>query len=166
MGTDHAAVGLQRDLPNQGRLRLPFAGQLRAGSGQFVIAVLIILLASYLMAPLVMMVVMAFNVAPDMLVPPYEFGLENWSSAWREPMLLESLWNSVRMVLSLLSLRILSVLVRLSFGMTEPPGHLLITLQFPITGDWMVHRNSYFAPTALCSFRASFQTKCCDLPVR
>lgn len=79
----------------QARLRLPLLSNLRAGTSQFLIAVLIILLASYLIAPLVMMTIMAFNVAPDMLVPPYEFGFDNWSNAWREPMLLKSLWNSV-----------------------------------------------------------------------
>ena len=79
----------------QARLRLPLLSNFRAGTSQFLIAVLIILLASYLIAPLVMMTIMAFNVAPDMLVPPYEFGFDNWSNAWREPMLLKSLWNSV-----------------------------------------------------------------------
>ena len=85
------------------RSRLPFYKQLSErsawkslpGVGQFLMALVIIVFGAYLIAPLMMMIIMSFNIAPDLMVPPFEFGLENWRNAWDEPMLLGSLWNSV-----------------------------------------------------------------------
>src|SRR5678815_1479942 len=56
--------------------------------------IVLLVLGSYLIAPLITLIIMSFNVAPDVLVPPYEFGLTNWLAAWQQPLLLESLWNS------------------------------------------------------------------------
>jgi iron(III) transport system permease protein len=51
-------------------------------------------LGAYLLAPIVMLLVMSFNVAPNVLTDRFVFGFANWTDAWREPRLLASLGNS------------------------------------------------------------------------
>jgi iron(III) transport system permease protein len=95
MATRILPRGLAGTLPVHGVSGKRFMRLMPSGSGQFLMAVVILVLGSYLIAPLVMLVIMSFNVAPDMLVSPYEFGVANWSDAWGEPKLLEALWNSI-----------------------------------------------------------------------
>src|SRR5262245_25071346 len=67
----------------------------KPSSAQFLMTVIVVVLGSYLVAPIAILLVMSFNVAPDMLVDAYELGLANWQRAWAEPLLLQSLRHSV-----------------------------------------------------------------------
>ena len=62
---------------------------------QFLIVVVLLTLGVYLLAPVVILLTMSFNVAPNVLTDPFVFGLSNWSDVWREPRLLASLGNSI-----------------------------------------------------------------------
>jgi iron(III) transport system permease protein len=57
-------------------------------------ATTILVLGAYLLYPIVILLVLSFNTARDILVGPATWGLANWASAWAHPRLLPSLWNS------------------------------------------------------------------------
>ena len=52
---------------------------MRAETGTFIMAAVILVLGFYLMFPVILMLVLSFNVADDFLVPPIVWGLENWT---------------------------------------------------------------------------------------
>ena len=66
----------------------------RSSVAQFLMAMVILVLGTYLLAPVAILVAMSFNVADNVLVPPYELGLSNWVDSWDHPLLFQSLWNS------------------------------------------------------------------------
>jgi iron(III) transport system permease protein len=55
----------------------------------------ILVLSVYLVYPIVLLLALSFNTAPDVLVGPAQWGISNWINAWRYPGLLSSLWNSL-----------------------------------------------------------------------
>jgi iron(III) transport system permease protein len=57
-------------------------------------AATILVIGGILIFPIVVLLVLSFNTARDILVPPAVWGLSNWVDAWDQPRLLESLWNS------------------------------------------------------------------------
>ena len=81
-----ARVGIQRP------------SQLRPGTGTFMMALVILVLGFYLIAPVVLLLTMSFNVARDLLVPPWIWGFSNWSDSWGQPLLLSSLRGDGGMV--------------------------------------------------------------------
>lgn len=60
----------------------------------FAMAASLLVLATYLVYPLVLLLILSFNTARDILVPPPVWGLDNWADAWTTPGLLESIGNS------------------------------------------------------------------------
>ncbi len=77
-----------------GASRLPLATRLKPGTGTFVVAITLVVLGFYLLYPVVLIFIMSFNTARDVLVGPAIWGLSNWTSAWDHPLLFESLFNS------------------------------------------------------------------------
>ena len=61
----------------------------------FIMAAVLIVLGFYLIYPIILILVNTFNVAPDALVGPREWGLSNWSNAFDDPRLLRSLFNTI-----------------------------------------------------------------------
>ena len=57
-------------------------------------AITILTLGFYLMFPVILMLVLSFNVADDFLIPPIVWGLDNWAYIWRDPRILEALYNT------------------------------------------------------------------------
>jgi ABC-type spermidine/putrescine transport system permease subunit II len=57
-------------------------------------AATILVLGSYLLYPIIILLILSFNTARDILVGPATWGLSNWTNAWSQPRLLPSLWNS------------------------------------------------------------------------
>ena len=57
-------------------------------------AITILTLGFYLMFPVILMLVLSFNVADDFLIPPIVWGLDNWTHIWRDPRILEALYNT------------------------------------------------------------------------
>ena len=76
------------------RVGIKRPSQLRPGTGTFMMALVIVVLGFYLIAPVVLLLTMSFNVARDLLVPPWVWGFSNWIDSWDHPLLLESLRNS------------------------------------------------------------------------
>ena len=79
------------------RLRLGpigLGGRLKPGIGTFVMAITILLLGTYLISPILILLVLSFNTARDVLVGPAQWGADNWINVWSHPRLLSSLWNS------------------------------------------------------------------------
>ena len=68
--------------------------QLRPGTGTFMMAMVILVIGFYLITPIVILLTMSFNVATDILAPPWQWGISNWTDSWDHPLLLPSLWNS------------------------------------------------------------------------
>ena len=54
----------------------------------------ILVIGGILVFPIVILLILSFNTARDILVPPAVWGFSNWVDAWNQPRLLESLWNS------------------------------------------------------------------------
>ena len=66
----------------------------RPSVAAFVMAACLIVLAAYLVYPIILLIVLSFNTAPDILVPPPVWGIENWIEAWQVPGLVGSIFNS------------------------------------------------------------------------
>ncbi|MDE2838241.1 MAG: ABC transporter permease subunit [Chloroflexota bacterium] len=78
-------TGISRVLP--ARWRGPEAGTI-------VMFVVIVALGSYLIYPMVLLLVLSFDVSPEILASPREWGISNWIEAWDEPLVFESIRNS------------------------------------------------------------------------
>ena len=79
---------------------LPVAGirpRPRAAFGvkSFAMAASLIVLGAYLVYPVLLLLVLSFNQAPNTIVPPFEWGLGNWTEALSTPGLFQSLGNSL-----------------------------------------------------------------------
>ncbi|HEV8712051.1 MAG TPA: hypothetical protein VGX03_04390, partial [Candidatus Binatia bacterium] len=57
-------------------------------------AVTILVLGFYLLYPIVLLLLMSFNTAQDVLVGPAKWGISNWITAWDHPQLLRSIGNT------------------------------------------------------------------------
>src|SRR6266850_883216 len=71
------------------------------GIRTFAMAACLIVLAAYLVYPVLLLLVLSFNQGVNVLVPPFEWGLGNWQAAFAMPGLFSSLaisltiWSSV-----------------------------------------------------------------------
>ncbi len=72
----------------------PLVSRLRSETGTVVMAITILTLGFYLMFPVILMLVLSFNVADDFLIPPIVWGLDNWTQIWQDPRILEALYNT------------------------------------------------------------------------
>ncbi len=72
----------------------PRVGLPRTGLKTFLMAASLVVLAAYLVYPLLLLLILSFNTAPDLLVPPATWGVDNWTEAWSTPGLLQSIVNS------------------------------------------------------------------------
>jgi len=66
----------------------------RSETGTVIMAITILVLGFYLLFPVILMLVLSFNVADDFFVPPIVWGLDNWRMSWADPRILEALWNT------------------------------------------------------------------------
>ena len=66
----------------------------KQGTGTFVMAMIILVLGFYLIYPIVLLLTMSFNVAPNVFARPAQWGLRNWTNAWAHPRLFAALGNS------------------------------------------------------------------------
>lgn len=67
---------------------------IRGETGTVIMAITILVLGFYLLFPVILMLVLSFNVADDFLVPPIVWGLDNWRTSWADPRILEALGNT------------------------------------------------------------------------
>ena len=72
----------------------PLVSRLRSETGTVVMAITILTLGFYLMFPVILMLVLSFNVADDFLIPPIVWGFDNWTQIWQDPRILEALYNT------------------------------------------------------------------------
>ena len=63
-------------------------------TGTIVMCVVIVALGSYLIYPMIMLLVLSFDTSPEILASPREWGLSNWLEAWDNPLVFESIRNS------------------------------------------------------------------------
>jgi len=61
----------------------------------FAMAACLIVLGAYLVYPVLLLLVLSFNQAPNTVVPPFDWGLGNWQQAFAMPGLFTSLGNSL-----------------------------------------------------------------------
>lgn len=67
---------------------------MRPETGTFVMALTLLVLGVYIVLPIVILLVMSFNVAADVFLGPPQWGLDNWTRAWERRTVLVALWNS------------------------------------------------------------------------
>ncbi len=60
----------------------------------FIAGVCLLVVAAYLVYPMVLLLILTFNTAPDILVGAPKWGFANWVNAWRTPGLLLSVGHS------------------------------------------------------------------------
>jgi iron(III) transport system permease protein len=72
----------------------PSSGMRQSPVTKFVMAATIIVLAAYLIYPIVLLLILSFNTNRLFLVGDPTWGFSNWVHAWAFPGLLESIWNS------------------------------------------------------------------------
>ncbi len=77
-----------------GALRRLSPIKLKPGTGTLIMAVTILVIGFYLIYPVVLLLIMSFNTARDVLVGPATWGLDNWINAWDQPHFFTSLRNS------------------------------------------------------------------------
>jgi iron(III) transport system permease protein len=96
-------------------------GAVSRGIGPFIMAMLIIVFGFYVLYPIALIFIQSFNVA-GVVVGTYEFGLDHWVSAFREPGVLESLWNTIFIYLAYTSISFpLAVLISWILARTPIP---------------------------------------------
>ena len=61
---------------------------------KFVMAAVIIVMAAYLIYPIILLLILSFNTNRLFLVGAPHWGFANWIHAWSMPGLLVSIWNS------------------------------------------------------------------------
>src|SRR5262249_760799 len=76
------------------RVRSRWRKGVRSDLGTFVMCAAILVLGAYLLYPILILLVLSFDTARDILAGPTTWGIDNWTNAWRQPRLLPSLWNS------------------------------------------------------------------------
>jgi iron(III) transport system permease protein len=64
------------------------------GMGHFIMSLLILFFSFYIIYPVILIFIQSFNVAGH-IVGTYEFSFANWIAAFKEPDVLESLYNTV-----------------------------------------------------------------------
>ncbi|MDA1035631.1 MAG: ABC transporter permease subunit [Chloroflexi bacterium] len=64
--------------------------------GTFIMVLVILSLSVYLILPMVVLFIFSFDVSRDAFVGPREWGLSNWTTGFKDPRILEALWNSFR----------------------------------------------------------------------
>jgi iron(III) transport system permease protein len=69
-------------------------GAKRPGMATFIVAACLLVLAAYIVYPIILLLVLSFNTATNILVPPPVWGLDNWVEAWQFPGLIQSILNS------------------------------------------------------------------------
>ena len=122
--------------------------RLRLGVGAFIMGVTILVLGVYLVYPILLLLVLSFNTATDILVGPAKWGLSNWVHAWAYPGLLRSLWNSFMIWLLVVGFSFpIATVISLTLARTRIPfSHGLeflfwVTFIFPAvasTVGWMM----------------------------
>ena len=75
------------ELPKLPKVRMP-------KKGHYFMAILLIVLGSYLIYPIILLGINSFNVAPRVIDPPV-FGLANWDLAFQRPELMRALGNTL-----------------------------------------------------------------------
>src|SRR5262249_4117589 len=63
----------------------------RPQATSFIMALIILVLGSYLILPLILLLILSFNTAPDIFVGPTRWGFSAWTTAFRTDGLLASL---------------------------------------------------------------------------
>jgi iron(III) transport system permease protein len=69
-------------------------GMRQSPATKFVMAASMIVLAAYLVYPIVLLLILSFNTSRLFLVGSPTWGFDNWVNAWAFPGLVESIWNS------------------------------------------------------------------------
>ncbi|MDH3242336.1 MAG: iron ABC transporter permease [Alphaproteobacteria bacterium] len=82
------AIGVGRPKPARARAWRP-------GTGQFVMAVVLISLGFFLIWPVVLLLINSFNTAEDWLVQPRSWGFDHWVTAFQTPGVFRSLYNTL-----------------------------------------------------------------------
>lgn len=67
---------------------------MQSNTGTVIMAVTILVLGFYLLFPVILLLVLSFNVADDFLVPPVVWGFNNWTQFSQDPRILEALRNT------------------------------------------------------------------------
>jgi iron(III) transport system permease protein len=94
----------------------------RAAVGNYVMALVIIIFGGYVLIPLGILLVLSFNMAPDILAGPAQWGLDNWTSTWDDPRILPALGHSLQIwfLVALISFPV-SVTISLILARTRIP---------------------------------------------
>jgi len=85
---------LKRKNPRKQPKFRPGGGMKQSATSQFIMASVIIVLAAYLVYPIILLMLLSFNVADTFLFGGTEWGVSNWVDAWHFSGLWESVWNS------------------------------------------------------------------------
>jgi ABC-type Fe3+ transport system permease subunit len=103
----------------------------RAGAGQLLLVVTIVVIGGYLIAPTLILLVMSFNGADSLFTGDPQWGLDNWREAWSQPNLLSSILNSLKVWLgvSVISLPI-AIGISLLLARTNMPRSRGLELMF------------------------------------
>ena len=80
---------VEQVMPMTTRWKMPLPSK-----GHYLMAVLLLLLGSYLIYPIVLLGINSFNVAPRVIDPPV-YGLANWQLAFQRPDLAKALGNTL-----------------------------------------------------------------------
>ena len=112
---------------------------LRSNRGNFVMAVIIIVLGVYLFAPIVWIFVQTFNISAHPLIGEAQWGLANWGKAFSDP----AVWAAIRNSMTIWGLTLIfsfpiSVAIAWALGRTKIPMSNALEVMF-----WV----SYMMPT-------------------
>ena len=91
----------------------------------------IIVLAAYLVYPVLLLLILSFNTAANILVPPATWGIDNWLNAWQYPGLLTSIGHSFQIwaLVTVISFPV-SITISLILARTNVPLSRTIEMGF------------------------------------
>jgi iron(III) transport system permease protein len=103
----------------------------RFGLSSTIMAGTIIVLGSYLVVPIVILLVISFNTSPNIFVGPAHWGTSNWTSAWQGEDVLPSLYHSftIWFWVAIISLP-LGIGISLLLARTNMPASRFIEVMF------------------------------------
>ena len=111
----------------------------RFGGGHFIMAVLLLVLGYFLIWPILLLLINSFNTATDWFVEPRQWGFLHWRSAFSQPGILGSIYNSFLIwLLTMLVSFPIGVLIAWTLARTRVPFSRSIEFLF-----WV----AYMVPT-------------------
>jgi len=114
-----------------GRCKPPSTKPSRAGTGHFIMAVVLLVLGYFLIWPVILLLINSFNIATDWFVEPRTWGIAHWINAFEKPGVFSSLYNSILIWGLTMAISFpIGLAIAWALGRTKVPGSRWLEFSF------------------------------------